>query len=621
MSIWEQVLREYWDRTGFVVLHGLLIVIYLIAFVHSCRLLLRERRALGRLRGALGELPQVEAVHYPSGEPVRLAKFRELLKGAPDSSLTEQLRGLLENAGGGEEFDSQKVISRTAHAISWTDDIARFCVNGLVVVGLMGTLVAFYQMWRGSPGALAASSATYLENMSTALIVSLVGLSLAMLTNLSLSVLRACRQKHFSAASALLVPVGGLLTADSKTHLLLQELMLPLQNLVRQLTVQNDEVLRGLTKAVETRTEELNTLIAKSTLQWQGAIRDFKTEMMAAVGNLQSASSGLAGSARDVGATMREVAKGLERTKDIGLIVGKLEKTSEEIVARIGAKLDGAVSSWEVTLAAATRGYEQAISTQSAALKTLTGTLTADAANNFNAVAAKISADLNTLKSKYLDDAEAVGSKWMTELSNVETRVGETLGKIVVGWQTAVSDTATQVGTSLTGARDLMREMAAKSAELGARIGELQRLTGELSERAGAPLYLAEVVTELNNVSTGLGKMLTELTPPRLFGGLQDAVADNTREMRALRGDIARPGLHGDGAAAAAQPLKEISTGLLLLRGEVQTLSTILQSRVASGAARRAPGPPPTRWGRFKNWVGRRKPAGAANEGGNGQDE
>jgi len=539
--------QEYLNKTIFVVMHGCLLGIYALFFGYSCWLLVREHFSLATLKRRLRQSSHKEArpeeLDLAEANP-RLADFKNVVHRQKETTLIAQLRGISDMGSTGEDFDSSRVIERVGRAISWPDDILRFCVNGLVIVGLMGTLYAFYQMWRNSdPSNLAASSKTYLDSMSTALIVSFVGLVLALVTNLLFSVLKALRQRFAESIASFLTPIAALLPSDSKTNLLLTNLLTPLNRLVKQLKIQNEEVLRGLTEAVNTRTEQLNHLISEATKNWQSVIQEFKQETLTAVGGLQHASATLSGSSREVAVTMAEVSRSLERTKDIGLIVNRLEQTSEKIVSNIAQKLDQATDTWTKSLSEANRQYEKLIEQQQLALIGTVEGLTAGAATNFNSVANKISADLDMLKSKFHETTDAVGGKWMNEMNSAIRQMTLAMAGIVAGWQESVQNTSATVQTSLVGARELMNETGEKVKTVSENLSRLQAIVNAVAEETGAPINLSEAVGELVKANESLTILAADLMRRETLDQLNTALGANSGELRELREELGKLGL------------------------------------------------------------------------------
>ena len=159
---------EYWRRSEFVALHGALLGAYVICLFWTALALLRERRALKKLK-QLGDQDFTEALEKSLG----------------NSTLAAEVMGLTNLSAERIGEREQATIEHVLGGVSGTDDIIRFCVNGFVVVGLMGTLSAFYRMWQNygatpatDPSVLTPSNTIYLEGMATALVVSFVGLRL-----------------------------------------------------------------------------------------------------------------------------------------------------------------------------------------------------------------------------------------------------------------------------------------------------------------------------------------------------------------------------------------------------------------------------------------------------------
>jgi biopolymer transport protein ExbB/TolQ len=565
--------KEYLNKTPFVILHVSLVLLYVFFLGRSYRLLMRERGTLKKLERDIHEQEIDPLLNVEDEGRHQLANITIALEKSRDTALIKQLKALTSTTSVGEDFDSRKVLEQVARSISPTDDIIRFCINGLVIVGLMGTLYAFYQMWQthGAANLTAANSTLYLESMSTALVVSFVGLILALITNFFFSILKARRQMFLESVSTFLIPVARMVPTESKTNLLLTNLLAPLNRLVEQITLQNDQVLRGLTEAVNTRTEQLNRLIESATENWQTAIKDFRSETLTAVKNLQLASGNLADSSKQVASIMLEVSRGLERTKDIGRIVGQLETVSERIIKRISNKLDDSTTTWEKTLSHATGEYESSLQRQSELLNKISRELATQVIADVNAIVAQALATLDALKTKFAENSdsvssqllstlaaletkfaesiEAISAKWMTEMSANTANTAQSLKEVVSGWQSAVSETTHSVNTTLVESRELTKtvienvksigeEITTNVRSLSEEITKLRDLAQREADRTGAPVYLAKVVEQLGETQKSLEILASKLDYGQVLNDLQKAVNTNSGEIVNFRNKL-----------------------------------------------------------------------------------
>ncbi|HEX8072864.1 MAG TPA: hypothetical protein VF546_23160 [Pyrinomonadaceae bacterium] len=659
--------QEYLNRTYFVVLHGLLLALYLLLLGRSYVRLRRERKTLRGLPGATDEPAagskeldgfilvrpkpeQDETAVAPQGSEAegqrRLARLQTALAAAPDTALRRQLRAIVGTTAAGEDFDTQRVLTQLGRSLADADDLIRFCINGLVIVGLMGTLFAFYQMWgtHGTTNLTAANSTLYLESMSTALLVSFVGLILALVTNFFFSLLRARRQALLDEVAAFLAPVAGLLPTDAKTHLLLTNLLAPLNRLVEQLTRQNDQVLRGLTEAVHTRTEQLNRLIEQATADWQAAIGAFRAETLTAVNNMQQASGRLADSSLHVAGTLREVSQALQQTKEIGRLVAQLESSSGQVIATIAGRLDAATEVWVATYARAVQAYEDTLQRQSATVEKVGREMTVIIRDDLNqlvthalaefdalkgqlvgslgAVDERLAASLNALGQKFAVTLEDLGTKWQTEAAAATDATVVKLEAVVNGWQVAVTDTTQTVASSLAdsretlaGSRELVRQTTENVNALSGDLAALQTLLRAMEGAAGAPVYLGQAAERLGLIGEALTELAARLEYGRALQQLQTAVVASHDEVRALGQQVAALG----GATQQEQRKVGAQLGALDARFDgVDKELAALRADVARRPARREavrrppPPPPPTIWEQvlgYFSWVP--KPRGA----------
>lgn len=639
------MLQEYLNRTVFVVLHSALVLFYLYVLVRSWARLASERRALRQLDKDMGAADDAGA----TGGRARLDRLRESLEGLRPTSLRRQLSAIVGTTSAGEDFDTQRVLAQISRSLSAWDDLIRFSINGLVIVGLMGTLYAFYQMWgTGGAESLApaaapaagvgvapnlseANSNRYLESMSTALLVSLVGLGLALLTNFFFAVLRTRRQAFLDRVGGFLVPVAGLLPTDAKTHLLLTNLLAPLNLLVEQLTLQNDQVLRGLTDAVHARTEQLNKLISD-------VIGAFSTETLKAVENLQQTTGRLADSSLEVASTMQKVGQSLERTKDIGRLVDQLEASSGQLITSVSGKLRDATDEWIATYDRAAKNYEANLQRQAETMEKVSrdataiirddlnefvthalaemSKLTGEVAGRLAATDVQLAATLTSFGGKFTQSVETLSANWMTEFKAATDESENALRHVVNGWTNAVKDTTTGVNSAFANARELVTATTGNVNTLNAELLKLQTLVRTASETAGAPVYLKEAVERLDSVSEALTSLAAKLEYGQALRQLQEAAVAGRDEVRSLgrQVDQLRAVAQDDGVAAQLGGLDTRLGGLdshlggldrrlAALHTDVEQLpSRIKTVRRPAVGVKPPPPPPPTRWQRVRGW-------------------
>jgi|GEM_PF-3135248 len=609
--------QEYLDRTFFVILHAGLVLLYLFLLGGALARLRRERRTLRQL-GEDWDAERPDEVGQEEGGR-RLADLRQALEQAPKTAFTRQLRAIVGTTAAGEDFDTQRVTSNLARSLTSADDLIRFCINGLVIVGLMGTLYAFYQMWgtHGTASLTADNSSVYLESLSTALVVSFVGLLLALVTNFFFALLRSRRQALLEEVSAFLVPVAGLLPTDAKTHLLLTSLLSPLERLVAQLTRQNDEVLRGLTEAVHARTEQLNLIISETAGEWQKSVTAFRSETLTSVGDLRQATGRLADSSHVVAGTMSEVSRALERTKDIGRIVDRLEATSGELIKMIGHRLEAAATDWAATYVRAAQSYEATLQRQSAAVGEASREMAAAVRGDLEALVKEGLAELGELKrqlagtlddadkrlastlegfgAKFAESLETLSARWMTRADGANDATTASLSRIVNEWQTAVATTAGTVRTALDGSRDLASEMKESVVALGNDLVMLQGLARAASETAGAPVYLGRAVEQLGQIADSLAALAAKMEYGQSLRQIEQSVTAGRAEVHSLGGSVKEIGAATlEESRAVSYRLRgvdaqfgELGREMSALRSELQRLPDRLKPRP------RPPAPPP----------------------------
>jgi polyhydroxyalkanoate synthesis regulator phasin len=469
------------------------------------------------------------------------------------------LGAVVETVGAGGDLDSERVTREFERSLSASDDIIRFCVNGLVIIGLMGTLYAFYQMWgtHGTADLTAGNSTLYLESMSTALLVSLVGLLLALITNFLFAATRARRQKLLDELANFLLRFAGLVATDAKTHLLMVELLAPLDVLIKKISWQNEHMVKGLVETIDRRTQELNGLVANTTRDWQGAIGAFRSEALVAAQNLNQTTGRLDATSINVSATLEHVRDSLEHAKDLGRIVDQVETSSGKLIAHIAHQLSEATNDWIAVHALAAQSYETTLKEQSKEL-TKTSVETADLVRNefkklfkdafgeFERLKEDLAARLSSANEKvagslegfggvFTSSVETIGAKWRTEAMAVADASCDRMNQIVSAWQTGIEGTTQHVNTSLSGSRELMEAMKISVGTLSADLEKLQRLAKSMSDVAAAPISLSEAVQELQEISTALQTLTSKMEYGQVLDRLDYHAASNKKSFGAVK--------------------------------------------------------------------------------------
>ena len=515
------MLHEYWDRTAFVMLHGALLFIYFISLAESWLLLHRERRAL---RWATKRGTNNSRITPNFSDP----KIRDSALGK--STLIASLHRTT-SASAGETFNLSDSVDR---AISTWDDVTRFCINGFVVVGLMGTLAAFYEMWRhynSSSGNSASTvpNTTYLEGMATALVVSFMGLILALGANLLFSLLKASRQLFIVSLSRFSALVG-VSEAANPMQIFLDRITSSLEGPAQRLVDQNAESLNRLIVVMDARTKQLNDLVSETLSGWQSVMQDFTRETLKAVSDLKDSSDRLDKSSREVAATMTEVSKGLERTKDITKIINRLDSTAESLVGRISERLEKATDTWASNIAEAVSEQAKANEMQTTAIQTAMRDLSTTSASNFDSAVVEMKESLASLRDDFTEKTDSIAAHWMTKMSSETTEVTRAMELVINGWQESILSTSANISTTLVSSREHIAEITEKVSSLNNGIETLQSLLIELTERTGSPVHMRSAVEKL-------AKTVEELTTLReLVEGLVSRINENQdlREFKSI---------------------------------------------------------------------------------------
>jgi hypothetical protein len=473
------LLREYLNhsRIAFAWLHLALLLTFVSTFLSSLWMISREKRTLNLLK---------RSTDKGAGALVHNL-FTERYSGSIVASLYREMCGSMDSS---REIDSSSIAAVLEIRISSMDDLLRFCINGFVVVGLMGTLFGFYSMWRSNNASTTVSdSARYLENMATALVVSFIGLFLALITNFMFSCIRLARRRIVSEASDRLVGLCAQRKAKSGIDALLG-------------------AVSTLSESINQRTTESTMLITNAINAWKEMLQEFKEKTFDSVNNLAASSNQLAQSSSKVSQTMAEVVKGLDRTKDIGKIIHRIETTSATIIQQISHNLQSATNAWAQNLSSAIRDNkamnEQHVSTLGKFLRTLT----LESVRDFRNLSNQIKSDLEIVNTSFINNSDTVSAKWMTQMSSGLNETTRAMRDIVSGWRSSITDTSSIVMTTLSSSRSNIEAMKREIESLTNQIIKLADVAQDISDKSGGPIYLATAADNLTKAGQSLERLV-----------------------------------------------------------------------------------------------------------------
>lgn len=494
--------QAYFENLGFVIGHAFMVLIYVLTLIYTQIMERRERVALKRLKTRL--------------VPSDLLKLDDALSGLPGpSEMATQLRTAIAEASTANSFRTQQVSERVDAKLSRYDAAIRFCINGFVVVGLMGTLFAFYRMWHEAAAAQASlTNETYLGNMARALSVSFVGLLLGLIGSFVFSVVTARRRGLMAEISEYLERFDSLVPRDSTTNRLLTRLLEPLGELITQIKTQNETVLGQLTATVDQRTEQLNKLIEDTTKQSQATMAEFKKEILAAVGSLKGSSETLSTSSKEVAATMKgvttamsDVSVSLERTKDIALLVEHMEDASTSMIKRISERLEKVTEASVKRLSLSAQQQKEFFEQQPKVLEKQFKTLTTRAAAAFKTVTGNVTTGLANLSQEFTKTSDATASKWMTLMTEGLNQHKKATTDLANEWQQLITETISTVNTSVLSSKDATAKLVGNLDALKGQIRELEQLIQNFKLNEEAPRILGEISATLTKLPTELASM------------------------------------------------------------------------------------------------------------------
>ncbi|HXU39718.1 MAG TPA: hypothetical protein VN937_25415 [Blastocatellia bacterium] len=607
--MWE----EYLKRLPFVVLHGVLLAAYLVAISFSLATYWRERGLLRIARKVLKSLEKDKAVLPVDNSLATLQRSRSVIAHALKQVVNRKAPEAIFDLAAYAQGARAAFTNQLSLALSTGDEFLRFCINGFVVIGLMGTLSAFYELWQKAQVAASAASEgaaggtqnlPNLGDMATALVVSFAGLTLGLGTNFIFTVAKTARRRLLDSFSDLLDQLFTPIPVADRETAMVEKLIQPVKQLVEGLATQNRAVVDKLSQVVTERTRSFDDSFDRVMKEWKTVIDQFKKETLAAVTDLKDASIRLAKSSLQVSNSMSEVSRSLERTKDLGLIVQQLKNVSEDVVKQISERLDHATSDWAHTLTDSVQSHIHANEQQSHLLTEMIDKLTTKATADFqlaltsiqtsiDALTGKFFGEVDTLqggfvnavgslkdtfigetsnlKDTFITDSNALASKWMSAME----RNTDTVKGVVSDWELQLSNTSTAIGSSLSGSRHYMNEMKGTVEVLHEHVSELQRVLIQLSQQGGAPVYLNKAVEEmaqtalrftaatedLGKVRAALEQVAENLRGSQSDQGLRAAIEQNSQVLRELVGHLQESDTDGDQDPQLQQALAKVETG------------------------------------------------------------
>ena len=572
---------EYFHRTAFVLAHAGLLLIYAIMVWQSHLAFSRERKALKWLQHRI----LIKNNSLEGATPASNAT-----EAAPDflrtSTLYKIWNDLSKQLHEKQEKQSHPPVDLLRDTLSTSDELVRFCINGFVVVGLMGTLAAFYEMWRHYSSANQGNSdssspnGSYLEGMATALVVSFVGLILALMTNLIFSLLKTTRQRFINSVRELVSQSSHPSVPDSDkgpSENLIAAIMKGLENFAFRLSEQHQEMLQHLTSERVDRDKQIQKLFTEMVGSLESLIGQFSKEVAGGHLNLNAASERLASSSQHVATTMAEVSKSLERTKDIEKIVGRLENTSQNITTRISEKLENATAIWAQEIEKSVQAHIRSSQSQTLIMENLVKDLTTKVITDIGALTNEVKDGLVNLKSDFIKQTDTIASHWMTAMSSNRDGILQQTKEIVESLSKIVIDTSASINTALAASKDQVNEITEKIKSFKSEIESLYLLLLELEDKAGAPIHLSKVADDLGLISQLLEKLVPGTLDDQILEEFRIALNSNSATLGDLQESLVGIiiGCNYETIRTIEQTIGALQTSLTLLFGRIE--STMIQ--------------------------------------------
>lgn len=431
------------------------------------------------------------------------------LRGGKDvpELLSEAQEQILKYAAQSREADLPRLERAATDKVFRHLEVGRLLVNSFVVVGLMGTLFALFDV--GQDAGTLKGPQDVLSRMSVAFSASFFGLLWALVCNLFF--LRSLRRWATQAAQEVgrrLSEFSGANPPESPALALGQAALSFRQNaeaigqviarqerrekaalrasnqLLRDFRDTTRKVIEDLAKEVKDAQEksattvgDLKTGITSSlddikkrfveiSTNWRADINKTVKASEGAAERLAKASESLASATGEVSASLRAVQLALERTKALAEIVTGVEALTKAYLERTGEQMDIFGKGLNVTL----------------------------------------------------DAARSIPDEWFTMLGKRNSELSEGLAKVVEAWQGHVTGTAEELATrfeKVGGDVAALHELLSPEGRLAETIGQIQetvRLTNEwvdYKSRADVNVQLDALVSAVEKLDDTVGRLST----------------------------------------------------------------------------------------------------------------
>jgi hypothetical protein len=402
-------------------------------------------------------------------------------------------------------IDAESLARKLAGVLSGSDAIVRTCINGFIIVGLLGTL---FNLWRFGPSfwtaLLEGSNLIGRPAIGVAFAASIFGLGWALVFSLfDVVVIRRRRETFVRQAAEWLTSkaVEQLPpTQEAAVAQALDNFSKTSKSILDDLKSQHATLTQSLVDQIKDSSETLDTRLKTVADNWEnflaGAISKIKEEGE----RLEKAARQLTDATVDASKTLRETTATLESYKNLSELIAEVRTESGKLISEVTRRLQEFSEQMQETLSGVARVYAEALQQESeAANKRLT-----DLMDGWHTRSAATLWSFAATIQKASDDFSA---NWQQFTKSLQDQVNQ----LIRGWQVSLSQGVDDVRGSLTAVNEQLKETGAASAEVlqssqaaFQNLLELQKAITAFSHRAPDDNRVGDALVAINETLRSL---------------------------------------------------------------------------------------------------------------------
>lgn len=548
------LLKTYIEVAPFFAVINLTLLVVCILFIYlQLSLLRKEKAAFKKTRGGGYLESPVDIEKYY----VKESKIAHV-ENDKTPEITSLERVVLSMVKKGEMVSPEIIRRRLEQSLSRHDVIVRTCLNGFVILGLLGTL---YNLWKLSPdfwaGLLKGPADAPRQSIGIAFSASVVGLGCAFSVLLFETALRHAREKFvrvatnslFEKASKSLPATDSAAVADA-----LEKFYDASRGFLTEIKIEHEEMSQQLVRQIHDSSDALTKTLAEVSSRWLTLVNNMTQ-------TAEHLSSDLGGRVEHLAEVTTRTSEVLDKSNARMKEAEKLDKLLVEVRAeaaviqqRMTTYLNEFGKKWEAGLEALSKTHverlDQTYSTSLADYHKGTERWQQESVKALGDFGAGFKASVHHL-SKQIDDLTKV---WGTE----RNEAGEQVDKLITGWRQELGQHVTGVAYQMNELHKLLNSLSGVASRLGMSYDtayqQLQGLQNEVSAFTSGILNTTPLGKTISEMTASVGSMtatvkeLQELvsankdeTTQSEITRVRSLLKEILDEMRALTGHPATP--------------------------------------------------------------------------------